>query len=198
VRGQSSARRQLRTVMWRRNDIESLEFCTLAGQDDQFVIAGTVVLEIDGQPVKCDYDLTCSNDWRTRSVSVRVQWNGEARVLELAADGHGGWFRGDDELTDVRGLIDVDISVSPSTNTLPIRRCALQPGESAETTAVWIRVPDLSVQPLPQEYTRLGENTYRYASRGGSFTAELTVDDLGLVRTYGQYWERVANSQSTT
>jgi hypothetical protein len=67
----------------------------------------------------------------------------------------------------------------------------LQPGQSADVTAAWIRLPALTVEPLAQQYTRTGEHSYRYASRGGAFTADLTVDDFGLVVRYGEYWERV-------
>jgi hypothetical protein len=35
-------------------------------------------------------------------------------------------------------------------------------------------------QPLSQRYTRLTNNSYRYESNTG-FTAEIVVDDLGLV-----------------
>jgi hypothetical protein len=38
-----------------------------------------------------------------------------------------------------------------------------------------------------QTYTRIDEFTYRYAS--GTFEAELTVDDDGLVTTYA-VWQR--------
>lgn len=57
--------------------------------------------------------------------------------------------------------------------------------------AVWIRFPDMSVLVLSQRYTRLAERMYRYESRGGEFTADLEVDDLGLVMRYGTFWERI-------
>ena len=50
-------------------------------------------------------------------------------------------------------------------------------------------VPDLEVVKAAQTYTRLDEFTYRYASR--DFTAELTVDEDGLVAAYAE-WQRTA------
>jgi hypothetical protein len=52
--------------------------------------------------------------------------------------------------------------------------------------------PELTVQPLSQRYTRLGKDTYRYASNTG-FSAEIVVDDLGLVTTYHGGWERIGS-----
>jgi hypothetical protein len=50
------------------------------------------------------------------------------------------------------------------------------------------------LEPLPQRYTRVGPSQYRYESRGGSFTASLETDELGLVRSYPPGWERVAGT----
>jgi uncharacterized protein len=184
----------LRSLLWRRNDISSLEYCTLTEREGDFVLAGTVVTDVDGQPVRCIYEVFCSSTWLTRRVRVDLESGSECGSLELTADGTGNWWRDGAELASVRGLLDVDIAVSPSTNTLPIRRFGLASGQSAEVTAVWIRVPQLSLEPLPQQYTRTGEHSYRYASRGGAFTADLTVDELGLVVRYDRYWERVAST----
>ena len=35
--------------------------------------------------------------------------------------------------------------------------------------AAWVRFPDLTLQPLPQEYIRLADRQYRYSSRSGAF-----------------------------
>jgi hypothetical protein len=96
------------------------------------------------------------------------------------------------EIHAVAGCLDVDLAFTPATNILPLRRLGLAVGESREVTAAWIRFPDLSVEPLPQRYTRLDERRVRYESRGGAFTAELEVDELGLVVRYPPLWERVA------
>jgi uncharacterized protein len=96
------------------------------------------------------------------------------------------------EVPAVAGCLDVDLAFTPATNILPLRRLALAVGESREMTAAWVRFPDLSVEPLPQRYTRLDERRVRYESRGGAFTAELEVDELDLVVRYPPLWERVA------
>jgi hypothetical protein len=96
------------------------------------------------------------------------------------------------EIPAVAGCLDVDLAFTPATNILPLRRLDLAVGESREMTAAWVRFPELSVEPLAQRYTRLDERRVRYESRDGSFTAELEVDELGLVVSYPPLWERVA------
>jgi hypothetical protein len=109
----------------------------------------------------------------------------EVNDLVLEHDGEGNW-RGRPEL---QGCLEVDISVTPLTNTLPINRLRLSPGESAEIRAVYIDVPSLRVSVMPQRYTRLGERLYRYQSKG--FQADLSVDEHGLVVDYPGLWRRL-------
>ena len=58
-------------------------------------------------------------------------------------------------------------------------------------TAAWVRFPELTVEPLTQCYERTGDRLYRYSSGGGAFTADIEVDELGLVVRYPPLWERV-------
>jgi hypothetical protein len=81
-----------------------------------------------------------------------------------------------DLLTDA---LDVDLSGSPLTNTLPLRRLGMV--ESTITVA-WVLLPSLAVVPAKQSYRPLGPGRVRYSS--GSFAAELEVDDDGFVVRY--------------
>jgi len=78
-------------------------------------------------------------------------------------------------------------------------RCS-RPGEqigetSGEFIAAWVRFPELTLQPLPQEYAHLADRQYRYSSRGGAFVANLVVDDNDLVLDYEGFWQRVKSSK---
>lgn len=136
------------------------------------------------------YQVRCDPSWRTRSASVQIRWGQQARSLALSADGQGRWHLDGRELEGLRGCLDVDLSFTPSTNTLPIRRAPLAVGARAELSAAWVRVPELTVEPLAQRYTRLELQRFRYES--GSFAADLDVDDWGVVVRYAGLWEQVA------
>jgi uncharacterized protein len=91
-----------------------------------------------------------------------------------------------------RATIRRFLALTPATNTVAIRRLDLQVGSGESGIAAWVKFPDLTVQPLPQRYTRLAKTSYRYESNTG-FSAEITVDDLGLVTTYPGGWERIGS-----
>lgn len=184
-------RNLLRALLWRRMDVPGVEHFRLWRTAEGPRLEGTAVTQIDGVPLAARYVVACSLAWETRSVSVEVESGAEARTLELAADGTGEWWMNGQRVEKLAGCQDVDLGITPSTNTLPIRRLALAVGEGREVTAAWVRFPDLSVTAFPQRYTRLANGRYRYESRGGSFTADLDTDELGLVVRYSTLWERV-------
>jgi hypothetical protein len=176
-------------VAWRRVDAVGFERCELTNGLDGYRLRGSLGLMEGGESFDASYEVACDSAWVTRSVVVELRGPKAEKGLRLAKR-DGIWLvegRADEALG---GCIDVDLGWTPSTNTLPIRRLSLAIGESRAVTAAWIRFPELTVEPLPQEYTRLDERRYRYSSAGGRFVAELEVDEDGLVTTYGQIWTR--------
>ena len=136
------------------------------------------------------YEIALDAAWRTRRVRVARLGAGLSQPLRLRSDGAGSWLRDGSRAPELAGCTDVDLEASPSTNLLPIRRLALPVGGVAEVLAAWVRLPQLSVEPLRQRYTRLGPRSYRYESLGSGFTADLDVDEVGLVVRYPGFWER--------
>src|SRR5215470_3050105 len=158
---------------------------------DEWIFRGTILTLVGDAPAETRYELACDRAFRTRRAHVSLRAAADERTLEIAAQ-DGRWYANGQEVPSVNGAIDIDLGWSPSTNTLPIRRLDLAVGEwSAEFNAAWVRFPELAVEPLPQEYFRMSGSYYRYLSRGRSFTAELLVDENGLVVDYAGFWQRV-------
>jgi hypothetical protein len=91
----------------------------------------------------------------------------------------------------LQGCLDIDIAACAFTNTLPIRRLALEVGQSAEIQVAYLHIPDLRVERVPQRYTRVAPQRYRYEGLSTGFVAEITVDEDGLVIDYPQLCRRV-------
>ena len=182
-----------RAVVWRRLDEPGADYCCLGPDGEGWRLEGAAVAALDGRPVRASYVVTCDGAWRTRSVAVSMTDRLVERSLRLDVDERQRWWRDGVELTELAGLLDVDLGITPATNTLPIRRLDLAVGAGRDVTAVWVSVPDLAIERLPQRYTRLGTFRHRYESDAGRFVAELEVDELGLVVSYENGWERVAS-----
>jgi uncharacterized protein len=182
----------VRTVFWRRLDYPGAEYCELRRHLDGWELSGMVLVALDGQPLRAHYQVVCDAGWATRAVSLETSIGGTPRALRLTADEQRRWWSAGAELVPLRGCVDVDLGVSPSTNTLPIRRLGLQIGAAMDIGAAWVRFPELEVTRLDQRYTRLDASRYHYQSLPDGHAYAIEVDDLGLARRYEDGWECVA------
>ena len=151
--------------------------------DTGFVAVGHVVSEWP-DPFELYYRIEADERWRTRFVSVAETTTGRSVVLTATPEGR--WRNVDDArlLRHLDGALDVDISATPLSNTLPVRRLGLEVGRSADVVTAYIEVPSLRVTADPQRYTRLLPGVYRYESLDSDFRADVTVDDEGFVLDY--------------
>ena len=177
-----------RRVTWRRTDeIETDEHATLTIRDTGLSLVGTVVGAEGGVPLRVEYRVLTDGNGVTTAAHVRDMRGFEQRALTLDRNSKGVWSVNGATDRKLRGCTDVDLGISPSTNTLPIRRLKLGVGATKTIQAAWVQFPDLTVVKGAQSYTRLDEFTYRYES--GTYSAELTIDDDGLVASYA-VWRR--------
>ena len=177
-------------MAWRRSDeVETDEHCTLTLRDSGLSLVGTVLGAEGGLPVRVEYRVLTDRAGLTTAAHVRDLRGFETRTIALERTAKGGWTVDGKPDRALRGCTDVDLGTSPSTNTLPIRRLRLAVGASQTIQAAWVLFPELRAVKAAQTYTRIDEYTYRYAS--GTFEAELSVDDDGLVAEYAG-WRRTA------
>jgi hypothetical protein len=180
--------------MWSPWEGPGLEHLRLLTSDGGVVANGMVIGLEAGLPFRIGYEVHCDERWRVREVRAAAPDSGRP-VLELLTDGEGHWKRGGGEpIPELDGCIDIDISATPFTNTLPIRRLGLMPGESTDVDVAYIRVPELLVGPERQRYGCLEEQTdgglYRFEALPSGFNAELPVDAEGLVIDYPGLFRR--------
>jgi uncharacterized protein len=178
------------TVLWQGVESGALDRCRLEAGPAGLRLSGTVLTAEFGTPLDVRYLVEAGPDGRTRRVELALDGGAVRRVL--LADGAGRWWwEGGPELAEVAGALDVDLTVTPATNTLPIRRLAgLEVGAAADLRMAWVQVPELSVIPSAQRYERLAADRWRFST--GDFTAELVVDPEGLVLDYGGLFRTLA------
>ena len=181
-------------VCWRNLQFDGLEHCEVRRSAEGYLLTGTVVGVLQNkQPMKAVYDIHCDEQWRTHRVRIDQMLGKESQSLSLIVESRGRWRANGKNMPGLAKCIDVDFGLTPATNTLPIRRLGLRVGQREEATAAWIKFPDLTIQPLQQTYGRLSDSIYRYESSSG-FSADIVVDDVGLVITYPRGWNRLAST----
>jgi len=174
-------------LAWQALEWPSVEHVTIA-YENGWTADGAMVAVVDSQAVRLTYRLGVDSADVARALDLAEAVDGA--TLALRSDGPGRWSNADGSARpELDGCIDVDISTTPLTNTLPVRRLRLAPGDSAEIQVVYVDVPSLAVRSVVQRYTRIDERTYRYAS--GSFGADVVFDENDLVTDYVGLWRRV-------
>jgi uncharacterized protein len=84
---------------------------------------------------------------------------------------------------------DIDIALTPFTNTIPISRLHLNFKESCKIDVIYIDPVKKSVSRNPQGYTHIDSNKYRYENLDSGFVSDLVVDRSGFVIKYPGIWE---------
>jgi hypothetical protein len=175
---------------WRPAEGNGLEHLDLKPSGDNIVADGVIIGERGGLPYGARYRILCDAAWVTIALDIECT---DGRHLHLASDGHGAWSDGQARaLPELDGCIDVDLAGSPFTNTLPIRRCDLRP-ETGPIEFRMVYVPFRTFEPAvdEQRYRCLAPGLYRYEAIDRTFTADLTVDEDGLVVDYPSLFHRV-------
>jgi hypothetical protein len=175
-----------RVVVWQRVDTVGAEYAEIELEPLRF--EGNVVFVESGDRGSVSYRVECDDAAMTSRAFIRYKREGTAHECNLVRSGEGFWTVNGILAPQLQGLADVDLSVTPSTNTPPLRRLRLAIGQYAEVTAAWVRFPALDVVRLRQVYRRVGANGYVYEAPDVPFAADLECDEDGIVRTYGGLW----------
>lgn len=181
--------------MWEAWTGVGLESCRVAAGADGIRVESVALGVEAGEPWAVRYTLRCDTDWRTRELSV-ANLAGDGATLRLTGDGNGRWTgAGGARLPAFDGCLDVDLTSTAFTNTLPIRRLAMVPGQGEELAFVYVTVPGLTVSVSRQRYHCLSwapdGGRYRFEVPATGFVAEIDVDGDGLVVAYPGIARRV-------
>ncbi len=190
------------TIMWQNKDEAdySIEYFNLTSEYDMNTMKGTVILLLDQVPTLVYYEIVSDKYWKTRSMKISQQMPDNKNMsIDLRVSREQNWREYDTYTSSPRstiinfvsGLYDVDLQVTPSTNSLPINRLRLKEGESRKIDVVWISFPGLTLDRQEQKYSRINNRYYKFEIPSTGFRAQLEVDKLGFVINYDTLWQRL-------
>ncbi len=155
------------------------------------ILRGNIAGTLDDMAIEGSYRVEADAGWLTRRVTVAL--TRPAGSLDLRSNGAGRWSDGEGVwIPALDGCLDVDLALTPATNTLPIRRLGLEPGAAAEIAVAYVLAPELKLRTGRQVYARLGERLWRFSAPESGFTADLAVDAEGFVIDYPELFRRAA------
>ena len=165
----------MREVRWASLEGDGVEHLTFDRSGGGIVVESAVVGQRYGRAYGLAYRVECDTHWRVTHAVLKVMGDGAGRALP-----------------ELDGCIDIDIAATPFTNSLPIGRLGLARGERQPIDVAYISTPDLKVTPVKQAYACLEPGRrYRYEGIFRDFTAEMEIDDDGLVVDYETLFRRL-------
>ncbi len=174
---------------WQSLEAPGFELMEMSENAQHIEMRGMLVGEAEGQPIGASYHIRLGADWVFEGLNLRLL---DGRALKLRSDGKGRWTENDGApRPDLADCIDIDLSGSPVTNTLPINRARLNQGEAERFTMAYVALHSLDVTPFEQDYERLADRRFRYRSVESGFTADLSVDSDGLVTDYPELFRKL-------
>jgi hypothetical protein len=183
-------------LLWTGREYYSLENCLVSTTDKGTVINSVIVGKYNETIYRVEYEIRTNKDWHVVSFALRGFHSDQSLQWKFESDGNGNWTREGKPADEFKDCIDIDIPLTPFTNTLPINRLKLMPGSSQQIRVLYLDVLKQRISVVKQQYTRLSDTEYQYENIPNDFEATITVDASGFVVDYPQLFVRTAAQSS--
>lgn len=175
-------------MRWRRLDVPGTDDCALEALPAGWRLLGMAAFGTGDAASRLAYSVECDREWRTLGAEVHGMVGPRRLALAVRRNAADEWSVDGRPAPELGGLIDLDLGFTPATNLFPLRRLALQPGQSAQAEAAWLDDESWQLRRLPQRYARRGEREYWYESPTAGYAALLSVAANGFVSEYPGLW----------
>lgn len=182
-------------IIWTGIYYHSIENCLLTNSDLGNEIISTIVGNYERQIYKVDYHLKTNKDWETTFLTLRTRFDNSEELTTLEKK-DGIWLLNNKPNAELKNVFDIDISLTPFTNTLPINRLKLKNNKRKIIEVLYFDILSKEVKPVKQIYKRLKADLYVYENYDKSFKADIKIDEQGLVFDYPELFEMTVKNES--
>lgn len=186
-------------LTWRAPDCTQMESVRVQVAGGRVKAHGRIAAAAtqDRPAFSASYDLVTDDSGATKRLSINVSLPDRERQISIARDEENMWLvtgHQGESRSGYDGALDVDMTLSPFFNALPIRRLGLhQRPESVTLPVVYVYLPELTVAAASISYSGSGPDGGDSSIMLCSPVAETTVvvDDDGFILDYPGLAERI-------
>ena len=172
------------SILWQGRQNDSREHCLINRNDSGYKIDSVIIGKQHDIIYRVEYTLLLNSLWETLSFRISSIHNSVVQLLEYTSDGKGKWFDNGEAVPRLEGCLDLDLPLTPLTNSLAVNRLGLQEGEEKSAHVVYVDLFAEKVSPVNQKYRRLSASEYNYQNVPNDFEAVITMDEFGFVKDY--------------
>jgi len=183
-------------ILWTGREYHSLENCLINENASGIEISSTIIGHYEDKIYKVEYHIKTNSHWETVFFKIISLHSNQKQIISFDSDGKGNWTNAGQPMPLFTGCIDIDIRLTPFTNTLPISRLKLQPGETRVIQVLYFDLLEGKTMPVRQRYTCISATEYHYQNIPNDFEANILVDDSGFVMDYPSLFIRTAAQES--
>lgn len=176
------------SVLWRCIDKAGHDFCRLGRDPSGWRVEGVSVFLQDFQPAMLSYSVECNPRWETVSGRVRGSIGSQNANYAITRQ-NGIWTLNGAPVESLDDLVDLDLSFTPATNLIQIRRISLPENEIVEAPVAWFDVLSGTLTRLPQIYQRRSERLIWYEAPTVGYRGLLELDVNGFISHYPGLWK---------
>ena len=177
-------------ILWTGIEYHSLENLVLTKTEQGVEATSVIVGSYDDKIYRVDYLTKTNENWETIFFELRTQVSDKRDVVSYHSDGKGKWTKDGRPLNEFNGCIDIDISLTPFTNALPINRLQWKINQPQQIKVLFVDILNHQILSVKQCYTKLSETEYKFENVPNDFEAVITVDEMGLVANYPELFVR--------
>jgi uncharacterized protein len=168
-------------LLWTGREYYSLENCLVDETEYGVEITSVIVGAYQNSIYRVDYKVKTTKTWETILLKVDSQHRNQRQHLTFETNGNGNWTVNGQAEQKLDGCFDVDIPLTPFTNSLPINRLKLTNNQEQQIKVIYCDLLQNNVTAVTQKYVRLSETMYYYQNVPNDFEAKIEVDQYGFV-----------------
>lgn len=177
-------------LLWTGREYYSLENCLVTTTDLGSEINSVIIGSYRGKIYRVEYQIKTNRNWETVFLDLFSQHSSQRQHFKFEGDGKGNWMVNGRQADEFKNCIDIDIPLTPFTNTLPIKRLRLLVEEEQQIKVIYCDLLEKEIKPVIQKYICLSETSFHYENVPNDFEATITVDDDGFVVDYPKLFVR--------
>lgn len=179
----------MKSYHWKGIYYNSIENCAVNIAAHGIVIKSDIIGKHDNTSFNCEYRIETTTEWTTKSFEIRYTLNGISHTISALHE--TDWIVNGETRPEFRNCTDIDITLTPFTNSLPINRLKLQNSKPQQIEVLYIDVLKNTFRIAQQQYTKRSASVYNFQNVPNDFEADIIVDNDGFVKHYPELFERI-------